>query len=283
MKKTPIAHKARSTAKKPLAAHTETSLQGMWSGTVSFSLVAIPVTLVKAVEPGRISFHLLHATDYSPLERKMICPVHNKIVSPQETVRGYESEAGKYIVVTNEELESVSPDRSRTIEIQEFIDINDVDPIYFDHPYFLTPLKGGEKSYHLLAEAMHAMNRAGIAKFVMDEREYLVLLKSKDGALAINTLHYSDEILPASAPGPDVSGASSEEINSIKKSIKSMMKEFTPDKYANSRREKILNLLHKKAKAQVESPEIDDGAKTEGMADLMSALQESMRKVKKSA
>ena len=107
----------------------ETAMQGMWSGTISFSLVAIPVQLVKAVEPGRVSFRLLHSKDYSPLSRRMFCPKEEKIVPPDEIVRGYEIGPDKYILITDEELESVSPERSRTIEIVDFIDIKDVDSI----------------------------------------------------------------------------------------------------------------------------------------------------------
>ena len=170
--------------------------QGIWSGTISFSLVAIPVQLVKAVAPGRVSFRLLHSKDYSPLARRMFCPEQEKMVPPDEIVRGYEIGPDRYIPITDEELESVSPERSRTIEIVEFIDMEEVDPIYYDHPYYLVPLKGGEKAYRLLAEVMRRTNKAGLAKFVLAEREYLVAVKSTEGALALITLHYSEEILP---------------------------------------------------------------------------------------
>src|SRR5512139_497496 len=111
----------------------ERPLHGLWSGTISFSLVAIPVQLVKAVEPGRVSFRLLHSRDYSPLSRRMFCPKEGKIVPPDEIIRGYEIGPDRHILITDEELESVSPERSRTIEIVEFIDTADVDPIYYDH------------------------------------------------------------------------------------------------------------------------------------------------------
>src|SRR5512144_2056076 len=110
------------------------AVQGIWSGTISFSLVAIPVRLVKAIEPGHVSFHLLHNKDYSRLSRKMFCSAENIMVPPDEVVRGYEIVPGKYLVMTDEELESVSPERSRTIEIVDFVDAREVDPLYFDHP-----------------------------------------------------------------------------------------------------------------------------------------------------
>ena len=146
-------------------------MQGMWSGTISFSLVAIPVRLVKAVAPSRVSFHLLHDTDYSPLARRMFCPKHEQAVPPEEITRGYEIVPDQYLAITDEELASVSPERSRTIEIVEFIDMGEVDPVYYDHPYYLVPLKGGEKAYRLLVEIMQRTNKAGLAKFVLEMLE----------------------------------------------------------------------------------------------------------------
>ncbi len=257
-------------------------MQGIWSGTISFSLVAIPVQLVKAVEPGRVSFRMLHSKDYSPLQRRMFCPEEEKMVPPDEIIRGYEIVPGKYILITDEELESVSPERSRTIEIVDFIDIKEVDPIYYDHPYYLVPSKGGEKAYRLLVEVMRRTNKAGLAKFVLGEREYLVAVKSTEGALTLITLHYSEEVLPDEDISPKEGKIEAEEESRIKKSIKKMMADFDPEKYADERRKKIMDLLKKKAKeiALVEAPEIEQ-EEGEGPADLVAALKESMRKVKK--
>jgi DNA end-binding protein Ku len=275
--------KRNSKKKKNTVIPEKAPSTGIWSGTVSFSLVAIPVRLVKAVEPGRISFRMLHSKDYSTLERKMICPEEETIVSAEEIIRGYEIDPGRHITISDEELESVSPERSRTIEIAEFIDIKEVDPIYYDHPYFLVPLKGGEKAYRLLAEAMRMTNKAGIAKFVLDEREYFVIIKNKDGALEVSTLHYSDEILSYDEPGKEKIKFTDEEKNSIKKSIREMMDIFAPEKYADRRRAKILDILKKKIekKAEVLAPETEEEKTTESMVDLMAALQESMLKMKK--
>ena len=260
----------------------EAGAHGIWSGTISFSLVAIPVQLVKAVETGRVSFRMLHNKDYSPLTRRMFCPEEDTIVPPDEIVRGYEIGAGKYIVITDEELESVSPERSRTIEIIKFIDMKEVDSIYYDHPYYIVPSKGGEKAYHLLAEVMRRTNKAGLAKFVLGEREYLVAIKNTKGALSLITLHYAEEILPDEDIVPEEGKIEAEEKNRIKKSINKMMADFNPEKYADNRRKKIMNLLKKKAreKALVEAPEIEE-EEGKGPPDLIAALEESMRKVKK--
>ncbi len=213
----------------------------------------------------------------------MFCPEEEKIVPSEEIIRGFEIEPGKHVVVTDKELESVSPDRSRTIEIAEFIDIKEVDPIYYDHPYFLVPLKGGEKSYRLLAESMQRTKKAGLAKFVLDDREYVVLIMSRDGALAASTLHYSDEILSGDAMVPATDKATDDEENIIKKRIKGMMSDFAPERYSNDRRKRLLDMINKKVKkrAEVEAPEVEE-EETEGMADLMTALEKSMHKVNKS-
>lgn len=264
-------------------------IQEIWNGTISFSLVAIPVKLVRAVEPGRVSFRMLHSKDYSPLARRMYCPAEEKIVPADEIIRGYEIGPDKYIAITDKELESVSPERSRSIEIIEFIDMKDVDPVYYDHPYYLVPSKGGEKAYRLLVEVMHQANRAGLAKFVLRDREYLVAVESTDGALSLITLHYSGEILPAEDIAPKVGTTRSREdkIESgeksrMKKIIKEMTADFNPDKYADRRRKKIMKLLEKKAKenAAVEGPEVVE-EEIGGPVDLISVLEESMHRVKK--
>ena len=257
------------------------AVQGIWSGTISFSLVAIPVRLVTAIEPGRVSFHLLHSKDYSPLSRRMFCPEEKTMVPPDEIVRGYEIVPDKYILMTDEELESVSPERSRTIEILEFIDVKEVDPIYYDHPYYLVPLKGGEKAYQLLVEVMRRTNKAGLAKFVLAEREYLVAVTSRDGALALTTLHYSAEILPDDDISLKKETVGAGEEGRIKGSIEKMLKDFNPGKYADDRRKKLVDLLAAKVKEKtpVEAPAVSE-EEGEGPADLVAALEESMRKVK---
>jgi DNA end-binding protein Ku len=267
---------------KPSASReNDISLHGIWSGTISFSLVAIPVQLVKAVEPGRVSFHLLHRKDYSPLARRMFCPKEEVPVPPDEIIRGFEIGPDKYILITDEELESVSLERSRTIEIVEFIDLDEVDPIYFDHPYYLVPTKGGEKAYRLLVEVMSRTKKAGLAKFVLHEREYLVAVKSTEGALALITLHYGNEILAEADVAPKEGKIDVEEKNRLKNSIKKMLADFNPEHYADGRRKKILDLLKKKVKekALVEAPVVEEEV-GEGPADLIAALEESMRQVK---
>jgi DNA end-binding protein Ku len=258
------------------------AVHGIWSGTISFSLVAIPVQLVRAIEPGRISFRMLHRKDFSPLARRMFCPAEQVLVPPEEIIRGYEIGPEKYILVTDEELESLSPERSRSIEIVEFIDIKEVDPAYFDQPYYLVPTKGGEKAYRLLVEVMRRTGKAGLAKFVLRDREYLVALKSTAGALALITLHYYEEILSDEDVSPKEEQLDPFEKSRIITNIEKMLADFDPEQYADERRKKIITLLKKKAKEQapVEAPQTAE-EEGEGPADLIAALEESMRQVKK--
>lgn len=277
--KNPPSHSGRS---KPASSRgTEMPVHAIWSGTISFSLVAIPVQLVKAVEPGRVSFRLLHRKDYSPLARTMFCPREKVPIPPDEIVRGYEIGPDQYLPITDEELESLAPERSRTIEIVEFIDMQEVDPIYYDHPYYLVPLSGGEKAYRLLVEVMGRTNKAGLAKFVLHEREYLVAVKSTEGALALITLHYHDEILPDEDLVPAAGKIEADEQSRLQQSIKKMLADFNPGRYADERREKLMDLLKQKAKeaAQVEAPVVEE-AEGAGPPDLIAALEESMRQVK---
>lgn len=273
--------KPRTSPKPSPKSEEQTPVHGLWSGTISFSLVAIPVQLVRAVEPGRVSFRLLHSKDYSPLVRRMLCPGEDRIVPPDEIVRGYELEPEKYLVITDEELESVSPERSRTIEVVEFIDLQDVDAIYYDHPYYLVPLKGGEKAYRLLVQAMQRTNKAGLAKFVLSDREYLVAIKSTGKALALITLHYREEILSDAELLPKESAVDAKEKSRLKSGIKKMVTPFRPEKYADVRRGKIVALLDAKvkAKAMVEAP-VAAEIEGEEPVDIVAALQEIMRKEK---
>ena len=255
--------------------------QGIWTGTISFSLVAIPVELVKAIEPGRVSFRLLHGKDHSPLLRRMVCPAEGKVVPPEEMIRGYEIGPDRYLLITDEELESLSPERSRTIEIVEFIDMEEVDAVYYDRPYYLLPLKGGEKAYQLLVAVMARTRKAGLAKFVLGEREYLVALHSTRGALALHILHYSEDILSDADLVVKTDQIRAAEKERWKKTIATMLVDFAPHKYADDRSQKIRKLLEKKLKekAYVEGPEIEADA-GEGPIDLVAVLAESMGKLK---
>lgn len=253
---------------------------GIWSGTISFSLVAIPVRLVRGVSSGRVSFHLLHAGDYARLARRMYCPKEDALVPPEEIVRGFELPSGRCLPVTEEELESVSPERSRTIEILEFVDADAIDPLYRNRPYYLVPLKGGEKAYRLLAEAMSRTGKAGLARLVLAEREHLVAVSSREGALALTTLHYAEELVPVASPDAEPGKPDEGLKEAMKASILGMEARFDPARHADERRRKLLALLERKAaeSVYVQAPPAEE--ETAGPPDLMAALEEAMAQMR---
>lgn len=255
------------------------ALQGIWSGTISFSLVAIPVRLVRAATSGRVALRTLHRSDYSPLARRMFCPQHQALVPPDQIVRGFELAPDHDLPLSAAELESLAPERSRTIEIVEFVPLAELDPLYFERPYYLVPLKGGEKAYQLLAAVLQQTGQAGLAKLVLAEREHLVAVKSTEGALTLLTLHEHADLL---APEADVPRAGDPELKvRIETEIRQRLADFAPAHYADARREQLLTLL--RHKAQVQAPvtvpvaaEDDEG----GPPDLMATLEAAMREVR---
>lgn len=277
-----ISPRAASLPASPAAAIGQRGPEAIWTGTISFSLVAIPVQLVTASGAGRTSFRLLHSKDHSPLVRRMMCPTEGKIVPDEEIVLGYEIGQDKYVEVTDRELESVTPERSRTIEIIQFIDAAEIDSVYYDRPYYLVPTKGGEKAYRLLVEVMDRTGRAGLAKLVLGEREYLVAVKSTGGALSLITLHYSEDILPDEDVAPGGEKIPAVDRERIRRAVQAMASDFHPAKYADLRHRKIIALIKKKARAKgtVEAPAVAE-EEAEGPVDLVAVLERSMRKAKR--
>ena len=257
---------------------SETSPE-VWRGTISFSLVAIPVRLVEAISPGRVSFRMLHRKDYAPLVSRMVCPSEGKIVPREEIVRGYEFKPGRYIPMTDAELDSISPERSRTIEVKGFVPTDEVDAVYYDYQYYLLPMKGGEKPYRLLVEVLKRTAKAGVASLVLAEREYPAIIRSKDGLLAVNTLHYPDEIVPVTGVDTGTRGYGDAERERMKRAIRKMVGKFDPEKYADERREKVVALLKRKLKGEsvVQAPEVEETAGKTG-PDLAELLQNSIRR-----
>jgi DNA end-binding protein Ku len=178
----------------PVRAH------GVWSGTITFGLVSIPVALMPANRPGGPRFRML-GPDGTPLARRWICSEEGTPLSDDDVVRGYEVRDGKYVVVTDEELEALEPKRSRDIELQEFVSCDDIDPLYFERGYYVVPTGGSTKAYTLLARIMEDTSRAAIATFVMHEREHLLALLATNGILRAELFRFADEIRTAEDVG----------------------------------------------------------------------------------
>src|SRR5687768_2744564 len=176
--------------------------RSMWSGSISFGLVNIPVRLSPAVREQRVAFHLLHDQDKARLRRKLVCPADGKEVHPEHIVRGFEVGKDKHVIIRDEELEACAPEKTRAIEITDFVDLDQIDPIYFDRPYHLLPQPGAAKSYRLLAEAMDRTKKVGVARFVLHDKEHLCALRTKGRLICLETMHFGDEVVDASQFAP---------------------------------------------------------------------------------
>lgn len=258
-----------------------------WTGSVSFGLVNVPVSLVPATRPQRTAFHLLHAKDGARLERRMYCPAENVFVEPEHILRGYAVEKGEYVIVKDEEIESIAPQRSTTIEIQEFVDRSQIQPACYDRPYYLAPT-GARKPYALLADVLAGTNKAGIAEFVMNARQNLAAVLSIDGALCLMILRYPEELRSGEDIAPEAS-AKRADVQAMKKAIEKVAGKFEPDKLTDEYQERLDRLIAVKKKrgetikaGKASRKKIAKKSKAADK-DILAALEKSLEKEKKKA
>jgi DNA end-binding protein Ku len=262
----------------------------VWTGSISFGLVTIPVRLFTAIREKRLAFRTLHDQDQVPLKQKMVCPADGKEVHPEHMVKGFEIEKDRFVIIRQEELDAAAPKATKAIEIQDFVDLTDIDPIYFDRPYYVVPKPEGIKPYQLLVKAMEKASRVGIARVVMHSKEYLAALRPVDGALCLETMHFSDEVVTAKAITPaDVKIDSKAKVDDramkmAQQLIDSLTTKFDPTQYHDEYREKIMEVIEQKAAGEeiVTRPESDEKSPRKG-SDLMAALEASLAKSKGSA
>jgi DNA end-binding protein Ku len=257
--------------------------RAIWTGAISFGLVSVPVKLYAAVAAKGVHFHQLHATDGVRIQQKRICPADGEEVAFSDIVKGYEIAPDRYVVIEPEELASLQPKRARTIEIEDFVALAEIDPIYFDHPYYLVPDERGVKPYRLLLEAMRETERVALGRLVLRAKEHLVAIRASAEVLTLETMVFADEIV-----SPDrfaeLDGevkTSDREVAIAKQLIESLSGPFEPERYHDEYREQVLALIDRKASGEeiVLQPQAAE-EKVDG-ADLMSALQASLEEVKK--
>ncbi len=219
----------------------------MWSGTVSFGLVSIPVNLLPGVRHTQIGLRMLGGGG-TPLSRRYACSVEDKIIPPEHIVRGYEVKPDTFVVVTDEELESLAPEQSRDIDLRRFVKLAEIDPVFFDHPYYLTPSAGSTKAYRLLAETMDKTGLAGIATFVMRGKEYLIAIIAEGGLLRAETLRMVDEIRSAEQVGlPKPKKAARAAVTRVTKAIHSLTaRTVDPKDLIDERNRRLVALIGKK-------------------------------------
>ena len=256
--------------------------RSMWTGSISFGLVNIPVKLYNAIREERVAFHMLHDQDKSRLRRKMVSESTGKEVHNEHVVKGYEIAKDKYVVVTQEELDSVAPEESRTIDIRAFVDLDEIDPVYYDRPYYLAPAEHAARPYRLLMEAMEKARKVGIAKFVMRNHEYLAALRARDGGLVLDTMHFNHEIVPMdNVPGlPVTVKVEDRELKVAMQLIESLADEFKPQQYKDEYRDRVMDMVKRKAEGEEVVMQQPPGEKPGKVIDLMAALEASLAKAR---
>src|SRR5258706_7223750 len=256
--------------------------RSIWTGSITFGLVNIPVKLFVAVREKNIQFHMLHDQDNVRLQRKMVCPADGKEVHSEHVVKGYELSPGQYVVVREEELEAAAPKKSKTIEMEDFVDLGQIDPVYFDRPYYVVPQDQGVKAYRLLVEAMEKSKKVGVARFVMRNKEYLCALRPEDGALVLETMHFNDEVMPVDKVDgvPHKAKADERELKMASQLIESLSTKFKPEKYHDTYREAVKEIIEKKAEGEeIVTPTVAKESKGRA-TNLMAALEASLAKAK---
>jgi DNA end-binding protein Ku len=258
--------------------------RAIWSGSISFGLLNVPVKLYSAVSSQRVSFRELRESDGSRIRHKRVAEEDGKEVPYEKIVKGYEISPEQYVVLTREELEELDPKKTRAIEIQDFVDLDEIDPIYFDHPYYLGPEEGAERAYALLVRAMQEERKVAIARFVLRNKENLAAIRPMDGVLTMATMRFADEVvspeqLDGVIPEDDVK-PEKREVDMAKRLIDSLATDFEPDKYRDEYREELLALIERKAKGEAIVTQPTEEPKPTKAPDLMAALEESLAAVR---
>jgi DNA end-binding protein Ku len=260
--------------------------RAIWSGSISFGLLNVPVKLYSAVSKQTVRFKELREGDGARIRHKRVAETDGKEVPYDKIVKGYEYAPDQYVVLTREELAELEPQRSRAIEIQDFVDLDDIDPIYFEQPYYLGPDKGAERAYALLVQALKESRKVAIARFVLRNKEHLAAIRAMEDVLTLTTMRFHDEV---SSP-KDLDGEVFEEakpkkpekreLEMAKQLVESLTGDFKPDQYRDEYREELLDLLERKAagKEVVSAP--TEEPKPTKAPDLMAALEESLAAVR---
>ena len=255
----------------------------IWSGSLSFGLVNVPVKLMSATRDKGVHFNQLHEKDKARIEVRRVCTKDKKEVPWEEVARGYELDNGDLILLTDEELEAADPKKTRTIDIEAFVDLEEIDPIYFDHPYYLVPdsNEAAVRAYHLLRTVMEKSGQVAIARFVLRTKEYLVAVRARGEAIALTTMHFHDEVRTPEDVGIDkLPKAKKAQVDQAVALIKSLTRDFDPENYDDEHRKRLLAIIQRKRKGQtIEIP--DEPKAPAAVPDLMEALEASIQKMKK--
>src|SRR5919198_897287 len=257
--------------------------RAIWSGPISFGLVNVPVKLYSAVNRKTVRFNQLNKDTGNRIQQKRVDPETGDEVSYEQIVKGYELTKDRYVVITPEELDALDPEKTRTIDIEDFVDLDEIDPVYYDHPYYLVPDKGATKAYGLLLGAMKEAGKVAIARVVIRSKEQLVAIRPGEGdVLMMETMLFHDEVVPSDdldeLPSAKELKASDRELKMAQQLIDSLSSEFDPSRYRDEYRDKVLDLIERKASGEeiAVQPEAPQPAR---VPDLMAALEASLAAV----
>src|SRR5919109_1507635 len=248
--------------------------RSIWRGAISFGLVNVPVKLYSAVSKKTVRFNQLHEKDNSRIQMKRFCTDEDHEVPYEEIVKGYEISPGRYVVVTPEELERLDPKKTRTIDIEDFVDLDEIDPLFYEHPYYLAPDTGASKPYKLLLAALKETNKVAIARVVIRSKEYLTAIRPAGDVLTMETMLFADELIDPDEldelPDEDVR-ATEREVDMARQLIESLATEFEPAKYRDEYRDRVLDLIERKAEGQEIVAQVPAETPSK-VVDLMAAL-----------
>jgi len=257
-------------------------MRAIWKGNISFALVSIPISLFSATRRNELSFHYLHKKDMSPVSYKRFCDTEDVEVPWEEITRGYEYEKEHYVEITDEDLDKADVELTKTIAIQEFVQESEIDPVFFDKPYYLEPQKGGERAYALMRDALAQSRKVGIGKVVLKSREHLAAVKSVGDMLTLQTMRFSHEIVDAGSLNlPKAADVSKKEMDLANMLINSMSDKFDPVKYKDDYYDKVLEIIQMKvAGVSPQAPAVK-GPGPAKVVDLMEILKQSLNETKK--
>jgi len=250
--------------------------RSIWSGSISFGLVNVPVRLYSAVQEHKLRFHFVHEKDSSPIGYEKVCKKEGKPVPDGEIVKAFEFGKGEYVFMEEEDFKAAKVEGYKMIDIVDFVPYEDIDPIYFAHTYYVGPDRGAEKTYSLLVKAMEGSELAGIAKFVMRDRQNLGALRIRDGVITLEQLHYADEIRDVEEIKAARTRVSAEELKMAERLIESFTTDWKPEKYKDTYRDELCAIIRAKRKGKEvhAAPEVEEEAPT----DLLTALRESIER-----
>lgn len=259
-------------------------MRPIWKGTISFSLINIPISLYPASHREDLSFHMLRASDLSPISFKRVAQSDGREVPWNQVVKGYEYEPGKHVVLNEEDFRRVDIEATQTIDIIDFVKQDEIDPVFYDTPYYLAPQKAGAKAYALLRDALKKTGKAGIAKVVIKTKQHLAAIKPRNNLLVLELMHFADELVsPAELKVPSSLNVGTRELEMATDLIERMSDVWDPAKYTDDYRIALLDLIHKKVEQGGKTPPDGGGKKKRptNVVDLASVLQESLAQTEK--